>query len=220
MFLEEDVERSKMIRGANYSYFDPTLKNERQRCANALLRYNNACQLSSGVSEEAAQVMLNKVFQPALDKTHAFIVAPRQEGLLGPGVIIEPGFKCTYGYNIRIFDNAFIGENTRIDDSGRVEIGARSWIGANVTILTNDVAKDAIQRKGTEGQLCFTKNVTIGPQVVIGTGAVIYPGVTIGAHATIEPFAIVKHGVGDHVTQKASVGAQAGQPHGYDSGMY
>jgi len=212
-----------MIRGANYSYFDPTLKNERQRCANALLRYNNACQLGSGVGEEAAQSMLAKVFNPLLDKTHAFIVAPRQEGLLGPGVVIEPGFRCTYGYNIRIYDNAFIGEHTRIDDSGRVEIGARTWIGANVTILTNDVAKDAIHRKGTDGQQCYTRGVVIGPQVIIGTGAVIYPGVHIGAHATIEPFAVVKNSVPEHVLQKAPTGAQSGNAsahhYGHEGGI-
>lgn len=202
VFLNEDVERSKMLRGAPYNYFDPTLKGERQRCANALLRYNNACQLGSGISENETQAMLHKVFDPKLDTTFNSPVAPRIDGHLGPGVKIEPGFRCTYGYNIRIFDNVFIGENTRVDDSGKVDIGARTWVAANVTILTNDVAKDMTVRKGTDGQQCMARPVTIGPEVVIGTGAVILPGVKIGRGATIEPFAHVRTDLVDFATQR------------------
>lgn len=200
-----------MLRGAPYNYFDPTLKNERQRCANALLRYNNACQLGSGISETETQSMLMKVFDPKQDSTHSFAAPCRIEGHLGPGVKIEPGFRCTYGYNIRVFDNVFIGEHTRIDDSARVDIGARTWIGANVTILTNSPAHDMVQRKGTDGQQCCTASpVTIGSEVVIGAGAVIYPGVKLGRGSTIEPFAIVKVSLDDYDTQFAPLGQRSG----------
>ncbi|KAK6371059.1 hypothetical protein LTR64_006306 [Lithohypha guttulata] len=208
VFLNEDVERSKMLRGAPYNYFDATLKGERQRCANALLRYNNACQLGSGISETETQAMLQKVFDPKLDTTFNSSAAPRVEGHLGPGVKIEPGFRCTYGYNIRIFDNVFIGESTRIDDSAKVDIGARTWIGANVTILTNDVAKDMVHRKGTDGQQCTARSVIIGAEVVIGTGAVILPGIKLGRGCTVEPFAHVRTDLADFSTQRVFCGPQ------------
>ena len=195
-----------MQRGAPYNYFDGTLKDERTRCANALLRYNNACQLTSGVSEEEAQKMLIKVFDPKQDSARPDAKGFPMEGHLGPGVKIEPGFRCTYGYNIRIFDNVFIGENTRLDDSAKIDIGARTWISANVTILTNDVAKDAVQRKGTDGQQCSAQPVSIGPEVVIGTGAVIFPGVKIGRGSTIEPFAVVKESLADFSMQRVYQG--------------
>lgn len=194
----EDVERSKMLRGAPYNYFDATLRNERQRCANALLRYNNACQLASGVSDGELQNMLSKVFLPSKDSTHSFVASLKgHEGSLGPGVKIEPGFRCTYGYNIKIYDNVFIGENTRIDDSAKVDIGARTWIGAGVTILTNDVKLDGVMRKGTDGSMCSAQPVSIGCEVIVGAGAVIYPGVKVGKGSTIEPGAVVKRNMTD-----------------------
>ena len=195
-----------MLRGAPYNYFDKTLHNERQRCATALQRYNNACQLGSGVSDPELQNILLKVFVPKKDQTHSFLAANPLEGTLGPGVRIEPGFRCTYGYNLRIMDNVFIGENTRIDDSGRVDIGSRTWIGANVTMLTNDVIRELQNRKGTDGQLCQTAHIMIGSEAVIGPGAVIYPGCRLGRGCTVEPFAIVKGNLGDYEVQKAYEG--------------
>lgn len=218
LFTTEDVERSRMLRGANYNYFDKTLHNERQRCANALLRYNNACQLGSGVSDQELQNMLLKVFIPKRDQTHSFLAANTLEGGLGPGVKIEPGFRCTYGYNIRIYDNVFIGENTRIDDSAKVEIGSRTWVGANVTILTNEVSKETQNRKGTDGQPCYANSVYIGSEVVIGTGAVILPGRRLGKGSTVEPFAVVKSDLADYETQKVYEGPRMGFGPGY-SGM-
>lgn len=199
-----------MLRGALYNYFDPTLRSERQRCATALARYNKACEWGSGVSDNELQNMLLKVFDPQLDFTHSFLAASREKGSIGGGVKIEAGFRCTYGYNLRIYDNVFIGENTRIDDSAKVEIGSRTWIGPDVKILTNDIAKDLVQRKGTDGQQCQANGVTIGSEVVIGTGAVIYPGIRLGKGSTVEPFAIVRQDLGDYVTQKAAVGPQMG----------
>lgn len=199
-----------MLRGALYNYFDATLKNERQRCATAVARYNKACEWGSGVSDSELQSMLQKVFDPSLDFTHSFTAICREKGSLGPGVKIEPGFRCTYGYNLRIFDNVFIGENTRIDDSAKIEIGPRTWIGPDVKILTNDVAKDMIQRKGTDGQQCSASAVIIGAEVVIGTGAIIFPGVKLMKGSTVEPYAVVKADLGEYITQKVSIGPQMG----------
>lgn len=113
-----------MLRGAQYNYFNPTLENERQRCANTLLRYNNACQLDSGVGKPEQQNMLRKVFLPSEDTTHSFVASLKgHEGSLGPSVRIEPGFDCTYGYNIKMYDSVFIRKNTPIDDSAKVRSG-------------------------------------------------------------------------------------------------
>lgn len=154
--------------------------------------------------------MLTKVFDPSLDHGHSFLAPCKEKGILGPNVVIEAGFRCTYGYNIRIMDNVFIGEGTRIDDSARVDIGARTWIGPDVKILTNDVSKDMVQRKGTAGQKCCATGIDIASEVVIGAGATIYPGVKLGRGATVEAGAIVTHSLGENVTQKAYNGARMG----------
>lgn len=204
-FTVEEVERSRMLRHTRFNYFDSTLKNERQRCSEALARYNAACMLRSGVTELEAQNMLLKVFDPSLDTTHSFLAPCKEKGVLGPGVKIEGPFKCTYGYNLRVRDNVFIGENTRIDDSARVEIGARTWIGPNVTILTMEVNKDMIDRKGTEST-CYAAPVNIASEVVVGSNAVIYPGVTLGRGSTVEPFALVRENLGENQVQRAAIG--------------
>src|SRR5882757_3746571 len=122
-FTKEDVERSKMLRHTHYNYFDPTLLYERQRCERALERYNAAYKLDSGVSEEEIRNILTKVFNPSKDTTRKFPSHIHKKGYLGYGVKIEAPFNYTYGYNIKLLDNVYIGKNYTIDDAGYVEVG-------------------------------------------------------------------------------------------------
>ncbi|EXJ96501.1 hypothetical protein A1O1_01627 [Capronia coronata CBS 617.96] len=207
-FTKEDVERSKMLRCTSYNHHDPTLVNERQRCKQALARYNQACALDNAASEDEIRAKLLKVFDPSKDTTHKFISHPLEKGMIGHGSKIEAPFKCTYGYNIKIMEDVFIGENCEIDDCGKVDIGPRTFIGSGVTIFTQNVGKDLVDRKGT-GAPWMAQQVSIASEVIIGKGAVIYPGVTIGRGATVEPFAIVRDALGEFQTQFAAVGHRA-----------
>ena len=191
-----------MLRGAYFNFLDPMLENERQRCEEALDRYNNACKLRNAADAAHREKLLQKVFDPSLDSLHHPIVQCKEKGVLGPRVKIEAPFTCTYGYNITLRDDAFIGKNCNIDDAGAVDIGQRSWIGPNVTIMTTDVSKDMVDRKGWESRW-VAKPVYIGNEVIIGAGAVIYPGVHLAKGSTVEPFAIVKHSLGENQTQQA-----------------
>ena len=83
---------------------------------------------------EEARNMLWKVVNPSLDTTQTFDAPSREKATLSHGVRIEAPFTCTYGYNLKVMDNVYIGKGTTIDDAGKVEIGARTWIGPNVTI--------------------------------------------------------------------------------------
>ncbi|KAI1621253.1 trimeric LpxA-like protein [Exophiala viscosa] len=131
------------------------------------------------------------VFDPSKDTVHKPLGSAPPRGLLGVGVMIEPPFKCTYGYNIFIMDSVYIGEDCTIDDAGGVEIGARTHIGPGVTIFTSGASRDMHERKGVDAAM-VAKRVTIGANVTIGRGAVIYPGVNIEVDCTVEPFAIVR----------------------------
>ncbi|KAL2411301.1 hypothetical protein ABEF91_002034 [Exophiala dermatitidis] len=204
-FTKEDVERSKMLRHTSYNHHDPTLVNERQRCKQALARYNQACALDHDASEEEIRNKLLKVVDPSRDTTHKFISHPPEKGTIGHGSRIEAPFKCTYGYNIKIMEDVFIGENCEIDDCGKVDIGPRTFIGSGVTIFTQSVGKDLVDRKGT-GAPWIAQQVSIASEVIIGKGAVVYPGVTIGRGATVEPFAIVRDSLGEFQTQCAATG--------------
>jgi acetyltransferase-like isoleucine patch superfamily enzyme len=152
---------------------------------------------------EEAQRMLWKVFDPSDDTTPRFDAPAREQGTLSPGVRIEAPFTCTYGYNLKMMDDVYIGKGTTIDDAGKVEIGARTWIGPNVTILTTDCSKVVtVDRKGSAGTLSAT-NVYIEADVVIGANALIFPGVRLGRGSVVEPGAIVKEPLGDNQIDRA-----------------
>jgi acetyltransferase-like isoleucine patch superfamily enzyme len=127
-----------MLRSVQYYHFDPTLVYERQRCDRALERYNAACKLDSGLSEHGVSNLLLKVVDPTQDTTHKFPSRNHSTGHIGLGVKIEAPFTCTYGYNLKLQDNVYVGKGCTFDDAGLVEIGARTIIAPGVTILTTD----------------------------------------------------------------------------------
>lgn len=182
VFNQEDVERSKMLRNAPYNYFDPTLENERRRCAEAIARYTRSSNLYGGLREEAIHDILVKVFDPAEDTTHAF----RSAFSVGAGP-----FTCRYGYNLYVMDDVHIERNCDTDDSGRVDIGRLAWIGPHVCILTSVPCKGLAddERSGAQPS---ARPVWIGPRVQIGARALIYPGVRLEEGTVVEPGAIVR----------------------------
>jgi acetyltransferase-like isoleucine patch superfamily enzyme len=93
------------------------------------LSYHLEARRQVGMDAEEARTMLWKVVDPSLDTTHKFDAPPREKGMLSHGVRIEAPFTCTYGYNLKVMDDVYIGKATTIDDAGKVEIGARTWIG-------------------------------------------------------------------------------------------
>jgi len=195
-----------MLRNARYNHLDPTLENERQRCDRALERYSEACKLKNGHTSGEAHSMLEKVVDPSKDTTHHFLAPCKEKGSIGPGVKIEGGLTCTYGYNLRILDDVYIGRGVHLDDAAKIEIGPRTWIGPNVTILTTDVSKDLVDRKGA-GAAWIAKPVTIAAEVVIGHGAKIFPGIRLERGATVEPFAVVRDHVRENMIRTAPEGA-------------
>ncbi|OAL18518.1 hypothetical protein AYO22_10495 [Fonsecaea multimorphosa] len=199
---QEDVEKSKMLRSVNYIHMDPTLVYERQRCERALKRYEAACELDSGLSEQEIRNLLVKVLDPSQDTTHRFPSQNHGKGYLGLGVKIETPFTCTYGYNLRIHDDVYVGKGCNFDDAGVIEIGPRTIIGPGVTIITSDHNKDLINRKGTKG-LWIANNVLIAAGVIIGAKAIIYPGVKIEEGATVEPGVVVRESLRTNQILKA-----------------
>lgn len=196
-----------MMRHAQYDHHDATLRHERDRCKRALTRYNDLCKLDCGLNKEQVRDVLWMVFDLSKDTVHKPLSSssPPPKGLLSVDVMIEPPFRCTYGYNIYIMDSVYIGENCVIDDAGGVDIGARTHIGPGVTIFTSEVSRAMQDRRGVEAPM-MAKRVTIGANVVIGRGAVIYPGVNIEVDCTIEPFAVVRTDMKHGQTMEAAAG--------------
>jgi acetyltransferase-like isoleucine patch superfamily enzyme len=196
-----------MLRHTHYNHFDATLVNDRQRADKACARFNAALSIDSGLNEEEVRGILWKVLDPRRDVAHRFMSVPAERGDCGMGVRVEVGFGVSYGYNLRISDSVYIGKNVSIDDAGKVEIGARSWIGPGTRILTSDVSKDLVDRKGS-GARWIASDVVVESGVVVGAGCVIYPGVRLGRGCTVEAGCVVRESLGENMVQRAAVGVR------------
>lgn len=116
---------------------------------------------------------------------------------VGRGVMIEPPFRCEYGFNIELGDRVFFNFGCMVLDVCRVRIGSHTMLGPGVQILTPMHPLDAVERRGKE----FGRPVTIGSDVWIGGGAIVLPGVTVGDRSVI--------GAGSVVTRDVPAGVLA-----------
>ena len=154
-------EKEKMISGKPYKAFDDELVNERRYAKELIFDFNSF--------RPNEIVNRNGLIKRLLDK-------------IGNSFIIEPPFRCDYGYNIEIGENFYSNYNLIILDCAKVLIGDNVMIGPNVSIYTaGHPVHYEIRNQGYE----YTVPVSIGNNVWIGGNAVINPGVSIGDNSVI-----------------------------------
>jgi maltose O-acetyltransferase len=151
------TEKDKMLAGELYRANSPELMADSRRTSEWLDRYN----ASRSRPQEERESLLREML-----------------GSVGQGVNIRPPFHCDYGYNIRLGAGVFLNFGCVVLDVVQVTIGEKTQIGPNVQILTADHPRDPAQR---EAMLEFGRPIVIGANVWIGGGAIILPGVRIGA---------------------------------------
>ena len=169
------TEKSKMLSGALYNPNDPVLISERHRARILFQKIN----LLSDDSKKERKKLLYELLENA-----------------GKGLWVEPPFYCDYGYNIHTGKSVFFNFNCVILDVMKVNIGDHVLVGPNVQIYTATHPLDAKTRKSW---LEYAKPVSIGNDVWIGGGAIIYPGVSIGDGAVIAAGAVVTKSVPPNV---------------------
>ena len=103
-------------------------------------------------------------------------------------VIIEPSFRCGYGFNIFIHGLAVINYNCVILDTSSVNLGENIFIASGVCIACAGHSIDPTQR--AEG-ISTSKPIVIERDVWIGANAVICGGVTIGHGSVIGAGSVV-----------------------------
>jgi maltose O-acetyltransferase len=114
----------------------------------------------------------------------------------GKGVWIEPPFFCDYGRNITLGDKVFFNFNCVVLDVAPVRIGSRVLVGPAVQIYAATHPLRAVERRtGLE----LGAPVEIGDDVWIGGGAIVCPGVRIGARSVIGAGSVVTRDIPEDV---------------------
>ena len=161
------TEKEKSHAGLLYQPGDPELAADRDVTVKKLYDYNRLHPLERDARQGAIRELL---------------------GETGSNCVVEQPLFCTYGYNTTVGDNFFLNVNGKLMDSGKITIGDNVFIAPNVCIITEEHAMDTKQRlAGLE----YTHPVTIGDNVWICAGAIVLPGVTIGANSVIGAGSVV-----------------------------
>jgi maltose O-acetyltransferase len=165
------TERQKMLAGELYDPLDKELGSLRLRARALTKAYND----SAPDRPEDRKRLLRELVPGIRD-----------------GVTIEPPFYCDYGTNISIGKGTFLNFNCVVLDVAPVTIGSRVLFGPSVQVYTATHPMSARERKrGLESG----KPISIGDEAWIGGGAVICPGVTIGARSVIGAGSVVTRNI-------------------------
>jgi maltose O-acetyltransferase len=163
-------ERQKMLSGELYDAMDPELVAARAQA-------RDLCQALNATREEEREerrLILHKLFAAG-----------------GDTVWMQPPFFCDYGSNIELGERVFFNFNCVVLDVCPVRIGSYALFGPAVQIYTPMHPLNAKLRRKEE----FGKPVSIGSDVWVGGGAIILPGVRIGARAIIGAGSVVTRDV-------------------------
>jgi len=173
-------ERDKMLAGEMYDPLDPDLVARRATARDLCWTLNATREQDS----DQRRTILRQLF-----------------GAGGETVWMQPPFYCDYGENISLGERVYFNFNCVVLDVCSVTIGDFTLFGPAVQIYTPLHPLNGAARRREE----YGKPVVIGSDVWVGGGAIILPGVSIGARTVI--------GAGSVVTRDVAAGVfAAGNP--------
>lgn len=170
------TEKEKMLAGQLYlADKDPELLRERTACKELCYDFN---QLRPSQTEQQKEVL-----EKLLGKT-------------GENYTILAPFWCDYGSNIEIGENFFANHNCVILDCARVKFGKNVFVAPNCGFYTAGHPVDSGRR---DAGLEYALPITVGDSVWFGGGVQVMPGVTIGSNVVIGSGSVVTHDIPDNV---------------------
>jgi maltose O-acetyltransferase len=178
-------ERERMLRGEPYDTRDSELLAMAHRARGLLSEYAAA----PSTDFEARRRILTNLL-----------------GSVGDEVWIELPFFCDYGVHVHIGPTTFVNANCVFLDSAEIRIGANVLIAPGVQLLTathplraaDRIVPAAERTNGRSPYRTYARPITIGDDVWIGAGAIVFPGVTIGDAATIGAGSLVTSDIPPH----------------------
>lgn len=173
------TELEKCMSGENFNGGSPELTAMTLRTKRLLARLNGT---DYGDTEERDRI-IREIF-----------------GSVGSNVCVDIDFHCEYGKNIHVGDDVIINMNCTFVDNNRIDIGSKVMIASDVKIYTATHSTsfmdysdddDATAFQKSFGRTLYAKPIRIENGVWIGGGAIILPGVTIGARSVIGAGSVV-----------------------------
>jgi maltose O-acetyltransferase len=159
--------KERMLRGDLYLAGDAELVAERAHAQSLLERYNATADAEPDERARLLRALLGNV---------------------GESVVIQPTFRCDYGYNISVGAGTFVNYDSVMLDVVPIRIGASCQLATRVQLLaaTHPVDPDA-RRAGWESG----SPITIGDNVWLGGGVIVCPGVSIGDDTVVGAGSVV-----------------------------
>jgi maltose O-acetyltransferase len=164
-----------MLAGELYLATDPQLVAEDLRAQNLLYHFN----LTRPDAAQERRALLVELFDT-----------------FAPGAVLKPSFRCDYGSNISIGEDAFVNYDCVFLDCNRITIGREVQIAPRVQIYTATHPLDAVTRRS---KLEFALPVVIKDGAWLGGGVIVCPGVTIGENTVVGAGSVVTRDLPDRV---------------------
>jgi maltose O-acetyltransferase len=175
--VTEKTMRERMLAGELYIADDPLLSEESQR-AQQLTHQINTMDPHDG---NGRRTLLMELL-----------------GAFGKDSEVRPPLQCDYGYQTTIGARTFVNWGVIFLDVATITIGDDVQIGPNVQLLTATHPLDPGPRRD---KWEAAEPIVIGDNVWLGGGAIVCPGVTIGADTVV--------GAGSVVTRDLPAGVVA-----------